>query len=302
MTTAPRNKSEKLSASAKTGAIALVFLILGFEAALFIHKSAVTALVAHRDAPDTVYVYDSIGLRGVSVSVAKKSSGNTSPLRPSETRHSAQHTPSAVRVRDNYKPRKVESFRFNPNTASLDDFMRLGFSEKQAQSILNYREKGGKFRRREDFAKSYVVADSVYERLKPYIDIPRLDINRADSAAFTSLPGIGPYFAAKIVQYRAQLGGFSHKEQLMEIYRFDQEKYDGLSDLITCSRPDPYAIWTLPEEELKRHPYIGNSAHGIIIYREHNPREALTIDGLLDAGVINPEQASRLRRVSLAEP
>jgi len=297
METAPRKKekkSEKLQASAKTGAIALVFLILGFEAALFIHNAAVTALVAHRDAPDTVYVYDNQsnishsgefeGLRGVSVSVAKKSSGNTSPLRPSK------------------KPRKVESFRFDPNTATLDELMRLGFSEKQAQSILNYREKGGRFRRPEDFAKSYVVADSVFERLRPYIDIPRLDINRADSAAFTSLPGIGPYFAGKIVQYRAQLGGFSYKEQLMEIYRFDSEKYDGLSDLISCSAPKPYGLWSLPEAELKEHPYIRNSAHGIVIYREHNPQEALTVEGLLEAGVISQDQASRLGRIRIAEP
>lgn len=207
-----------------------------------------------------------------------------------------------MRVRESYKPRKVESFRFNPNTASLEELVRLGFSEKQAQAILNYREKGGRFRRPEDFAKSYVVADSVFERLKPYIDIPKLDINRADSAAFTTLPGIGPYYAAKIVQYRARLGGFSHKEQLMEIYRFDQEKYDGLSDLVSCSKPEPYPLWTLPEAELKLHPYIGNSAHGIVIYREHNPLEALTVEGLLDAGVISAEQAGKLSRIRICPP
>lgn len=307
MTTAPQkgSKSEKLPASAKTGAIALVFLILGFEAALFIHKAAVTALVAHRDAPDTVYIYAGTAPRGESVSPAEDALDNASPLRPSgysAERHEARHSVSAVRARENYKPRQVESFRFNPNTASLADFMRLGFSEKQAQSILNYRDKGGKFRRAEDFAKSYVVADSVFERLKPYIDIPKLDINRADSAAFTTLPGIGPYFAAKIVQYRARLGGFSSKEQLMEIYRFDREKYDGLSDLISCSRPEPYGLWSLPEEDLRQHPYIGNSAHGIKIFREHNPREALTVDGLLDAGVITAEQAAKLGRIRIAEP
>jgi len=297
-----KSKSEKLTASAKTGAIALVFLILGFEAALFIHHAAVTALVAHRDAPDTIYVYER---SGVSVSSAENAIGNTSRLQSSPTsskRHSAPHSTSAVRVREHYSPRPVENFRFDPNTASLEDFMRLGFSEKQAQSILNYREKGGRFRRPEDFAKSYVVADSVFERLKPYIDIPRLDINRADSAAFTSLPGIGPYFAGKIVQYRAQLGGFSYKEQLMEIYRFDQEKYDGLSDLISCSRPEPFALWSLPEADLKQHPYIRNSAHGIVIYREHNPREALTVEGLLEAGVITADQAGRLGRIRIAEP
>lgn len=293
----PKKKSESLSASAKTGAIALVFLIIGFEAALFIHRAAVTALVAHRDAPDTVYVREISPL-------GRDDREGTSLGRDDGSviveRHSPPRTAQTVRTRDNYSPRKVESFRFDPNTASLDDFMRLGFSDKQAQAIINYREKGGRFRRADDFAKSYVVADSVFERLRPYIDIPKLDINRADSAAFTSLPGIGPYFAGKIVQYRSRLCGFSHKEQLMEIYHFDQEKYDGLSDLISCSAPAAYPLWSLPEADLKQHPYIGNSAHGIVLYRTHNAPEALTVDGLLEAGVISPDQATKLRRIRIA--
>lgn len=293
----PKKKSESLSASAKTGAIALVFLIIGFEAALFIHRAAVTALVAHRDAPDTVYVREISPL-------GRDDREGTSLGRDDGSviveRHSPPRTAQTVRTRDNYSPRKVESFRFDPNTASLDDFMRLGFSDKQAQAIINYREKGGRFRRADDFAKSYVVADSVFERLRPYIDIPKLDINRADSAAFTSLPGIGPYFAGKIVQYRSRLCGFSHKEQLMEIYHFDQEKYDGLSDLISCSAPAAYHLWSLPEADLKQHPYIGNSAHGIVLYRTHNAPEALTVDGLLEAGVISPDQATKLRRIRIA--
>ena len=70
------------------------------------------------------------------------------------TRRSGGHRPEAVRVREKAARRPVETFRFNPNTVSLDDLMRLGFSEKQAQSIINYREKGGRFRRPADFAKS----------------------------------------------------------------------------------------------------------------------------------------------------
>ena len=300
--TAPsrKKKAERLPASAKTGAIALVFLIVGFEAALFIHRAAVTALVAHRDAPDTVYIKETVPLPAGSL--ADDASGDAREGERVVQRHSPPRSAQTVRTMDNYSPRKVESFRFNPNTASLEEFMRLGFSEKQAQSILNYREKGGRFRRAEDFAKSYVVADSVFERLRPYIDIPRLDINLADSAAFTALPGIGPYFAGRIVQYRRRLGGFSYAEQLMEIYRFDQEKFDGLSDLICCSPPAPYPLWTLPEERLGEHPYIGSSAHGIVLYREYNAPEALTVEGLEEAGVIGPDKAARLRRILIAAP
>ena len=37
-------------------------------------------------------------------------------------------------------------FHFDPNTASFDDFVRLGLSEKVSNIICNYREKGGDFR------------------------------------------------------------------------------------------------------------------------------------------------------------
>ena len=50
-------KRKPLSASFVTGAIALVFLIIGYEVAVFIHKAAVTRIEANRDHPDTVYVY-----------------------------------------------------------------------------------------------------------------------------------------------------------------------------------------------------------------------------------------------------
>ena len=46
------------SASVTTGAVALVFLIIGFQTALFIHKAAVSSIVDKRDRPDTVYVVD----------------------------------------------------------------------------------------------------------------------------------------------------------------------------------------------------------------------------------------------------
>ena len=46
------------SATFRVGAIALVFLIIGYQLALFVYKASVTAVVAHRDRPDTVYVVD----------------------------------------------------------------------------------------------------------------------------------------------------------------------------------------------------------------------------------------------------
>jgi len=271
--------------------------------ALFVHKAAVSRVVAHQDRPDTVYVVDRTLAEEVLEGRDVLPDADLSPGPAVTVRKSSGHAREAVRMREKAAPRKVESFRFDPNTVSLEDLVRLGFSEKQAQSILNYREKGGRFRRPADFAKSYVVADSVFERLRPYIDIPRLDINKADSAAFEALPGIGPYFASKMVSYRTSLGGYSYPEQLLDIYHFDRDKYDGLKDLITCSAPDPFPIWTLPEADLARHPYISKAeAHAVVLYREHQPREAWTVEGLGKAGIFSGEHLEKLSRCVLARP
>lgn len=64
-------------------------------------------------------------------------------------------------------------FAFDPNTITWDSLQLLGFSARQAQSILKYRNKGGKFRYREDFAKLYVVDSAVYAALEGYLLLPR---------------------------------------------------------------------------------------------------------------------------------
>lgn len=334
--TSSRNR---ISASFKVGAVALAFLTIGFQSALFIRRAAVLRIASHRDAPDTVYVVDDAVARRVlgdaavgaaappGSEAAEPAGGGQMAVanggRPGSTgggrkasgssltasagggrsgvivRRNAPHSPAVEAA----LPRRVESFPFNPNTVSLSDLMRLGFSERQAQSIINYRVKGGRFRRPSDFAKSYVVADSVFKRLEPFIRIPKVDLNAADSAAFDALPGIGPYFASKIIEHRTKLHGFSYPEQLMDIYRFDQDKYDALKDLVTVGPSEPYPLWSLPEEELEKHPYIGRyGAHGVVLYRDNNPRELWSVAALGAAGVLRPEDASRLARCRLADP
>ena len=283
------------AASFKVGAIALAFLIIGYQAALFVTRASRLRLEANRDNPDTVFVYSSASEKGEEL---------PSGYEAEETivRRNAPHSAFVERYRR--ATRRVESFRFNPNTVSVEDLIRLGFSEKQAQAIDNYRAKGGRFRRKGDFARSFVVADSVYRRLEQYIDIPKLDLNAADSASLDALPGIGPYYAARILAYRTELGGYSYPEQLMDIYRFDQEKYDALSDLVFCSRPAPFGLWTLPADSLARHPYIHSSqaARSIVLFREHTPREGWTVDALAAAGILPAEQAAKLARCLLTEP
>ena len=272
-----------LQQSFLTGVIALVFLLVGYQTALLVHRAAVMKIAANRDEPDTVYVYleqEDIDREPDTITVWKNS----------------RHSPRAQAVRRNVPYPAPESFRFDPNTATIEDFCRLGFTPKQAESIDAYRKKGGRFRRKSDFARSYVVSDSIYRRLEKYIDIPLLDLNMADSAALDNLPGIGGWYASKIIEYRNSLGGYSSKDQLLEIYRFDQQKYDSLQDLVTVEEPYVYPLWTLPADSLSKHPYIRNreTARAIVLFREHNPPESWTVANLRSTGIINSEIASKL--------
>ena len=302
-------KKSRLSESFVVGVIALVFLIVGYQTALFVYRASVMKIVSNRDEPDTVFVY--------AEDVAHGDSGDglvhEEPPVASNYERSArtyiktsEHTRKAETVRNAVPRKKVESFSFNPNTVTMDELCRLGFSQKQAQSIVNFRAKGGKFRRKSDFAKSYVVSDSIFRRLEPYIDIPLIDLNLADSADFDSLPGIGGWFAAKMVEHRTALGGYSYKQQLMDIYRFDEEKYKALEDLVTVS-PEyvtPYPLWTLPADSLRLHPYIKNyeTARSIVLYRENSDKSDLTPEGLHKAGIIDAETAVRLAGCKIRNP
>ena len=314
-------KNSTSSTVFRIGTVSLVFLAIGYQTALFINRAAILGIEARRDRPDTVFVVrtetvaEDIGEgdsgtenrrtgSGIDASDGGRNSvaGRKVSVRYDTVRRNAVHSAAVEEVRG--RTRRVENFRFDPNTVSVDDLQRLGFSRRQAQAIDNYRLKGGRFRRREDFAKSFVVADSVYRRLEAYIDIPLLDINSADSAAFDTLPGIGPYFAARMVEYRTRLGGYSYTEQLTDIYNFGQERFDALRDLVCCSPPEPYPLWTLPSDSLRLHPYIGGyrEAEAIVLLRENYPADSLSVGLIRRAGILPEEDMARLERCLIAEP
>lgn len=284
-----QEKAETKSKGYLTGIIAVVFMIIGYQTALFVHHAAVMKITANRDEPDTVYM------------IAGDHVMHKSADQPfTASRKDAVHSRKAQIVRDNMPRRNVESFRFDPNTVSEEDLCRLGFTPKQAKSITAYREKGGRFRRKSDFAESFVVSDSVFRRLEPYIDIPLIDLNTADSAAFDTLPGIGGWYASKMVSYRKELHGYSYKEQLMDIWKFDREKFDALSDLIAIDTAHvrPYHLWSLPADSLRLHPYIRNyeTARAIVLYRENTLKEQWSVADLASAGILSPDNAERLSR------
>ena len=291
-----REKKEGLSRSAASGMVALVFLILGFQLAIFVLK------VMER--PETSGpVEATVKVEGERDTAADTVTPVYAPS-PPRTKLGGYARPGDARSGSGMAKRSgtariYESFAFNPNTVSLEDLVRLGLSPRQAESIENYRSKGGRFRSKADFQKMYVVSDTLFARLEPYIDIPKLELNVADSAALVSLRGIGPWYARKILDYRDRLGGFVAKEQLLEIDGIDADRLAGFSDEVTVdpSRIRRIDLWNAPDSVLARHPYLGpKGARSIVRYRELYDSTRRTLPDLARERVLAEENIEKLKK------
>ena len=282
-----------MSATAASGAVALIFLVLGFQIAIFsgnvfkFKKEAATS--------------EPIGQTAANENQAPitQDSPEKTPVRKALEQGNNKiidYSDSRAIIAEKTAKSSAETFEFNPNTVSLDELVRLGFSQKQAQVILNYRNKGGKFSNKQDFSKMYVVDSNTFARLEPFIILPKLDLNSADSQALLSLKGIGPYYAGKILDYRNRLGNFSNLDQLLEIEGFDKERLDGFKENVKILEPrQGINIWTAGKEELERHPYIGAyAAKGILRFKKTVDSLKWTIEALVEAGILNEGNATKL--------
>lgn len=173
----------------------------------------------------------------------------------------------------------------------------MGLQYWQVRNIYKYRAAGGVYRRPADFARLYGLTRKQYRELEPYIHISsdyapaaglfaeerherrdtthryptklkvgeQLDLNLSDTTALQRVPGIGPYFAGRIVRYRQRLGGFYSARQLKEIEDFPEE---AIFFFRTSNNIHKINVNMLKLNELKRHPYINYyQAKAIMDYR-----------------------------------
>lgn len=60
----------------------------------------------------------------------------------------------------------------------------------------------------------------------------RININSANATELQELPGIGPAYSIRIVEWRKENGSFTNKEQLLEIKGIGPARFDRIKDLI----------------------------------------------------------------------
>ena len=125
-------------------------------------------------------------------------------------------------------------------------------------------------------ALSEVEYDSIkahyQEKIKPGEHVV---LNTADTTALKTVPGIGPYYARKVVEYGQRLGGYVSVDQLDEIEGFPLDAKDYL--VIEGASPHRLNVNTLSLNELRKHPYLNfYQAKAITDYRRlHGPLKSL---------------------------
>ena len=138
-------------------------------------------------------------------------------------------------------------------------------------------------------ALSEAAYDSYQVKIKPGEHIV---LNTADTTILKTVPGIGSYFAKKVVEYGQRLGGYVSVDQLDEIEDFPLDAKDFLT--IEGASPRKLNVNTLSLNELRKHPYLNfYQAKAITEYRRlHGPLHALS--DLRLSKVFPPEAIKRL--------
>lgn len=175
--------------------------------------------------------------------------------------------------------------------AQRDTSEEQGHEEREYSSGLPPRK-----RYKQEYRRAYKPPRFEQRARKERVPPARVELNTADSLQLLALRGIGPAFAHRILAYRSLLGGYIRKEQLLEVYGFDNEKLDLVAGVIRVDSGlvRKININTAGMPELKKHPYIRyNLARAILSYRrQHGPFS--TVEAIRGIDLLNDEVYSKL--------
>ncbi|MBC8753649.1 helix-hairpin-helix domain-containing protein [Kordia sp. YSTF-M3] len=141
--------------------------------------------------------------------------------------------------------RKPKIFPFNPNFISDYKGFTLGMSTKEIDRLHKFRATNKYVNSAKEFQTVTKVSDSLLSILQPHFKFPewvtnkkkkkwaygkkeevilkKIDLNKATIEELRKVYGIGEKLSARIVNYRAKLGGFVTESQLENVYGLKPE-------------------------------------------------------------------------------
>jgi len=206
--------------------------------------------------------------------------------------------------------------KFDPNKYTLNEWMQLGLSEKQANVVLKFTSRG--IKSNEELQRVFVISDELFELIKDSTYYPTfeksdkpikktdtktekpkilVELNTASQEDLIKIPGVGESFAKWIINYRARLGGFTKIEQLLEVWKIDVEKYAQIEPFVTVNsnQISKLKLNSITVEELKKHPYLNwNTANSIIKIRDRK-KGFTSIEDIKESVLIDEECFEKLK-------
>ena len=216
---------------------------------------------------------------------------------------------SYTRQKTKKRKYKAPKAKFDPKTYSESEWQQLGLSQKQAEIVVKFSKRG--IHSEDELASIFVIPDQLFRLIKDSViyspkkmfnseksverEIIVVDINTSGQEKLETIPGIGPYFAKKIVEYRNQLGGFVSKEQLLEIWNFDYEKFEKVKSYVNMTATiSKININTATLEKLKNHPYISYGVANSIVKMRLHKKSYQEVSEIKESKIINQELYNKI--------
>ena len=140
----------------------------------------------------------------------------------------------------NAKNKPKALFYFDPNLLDSLQGYQLGLSRKQMTILYHYREKGGRFKKKEDLLKWYGLSETQANTLLPWVRIQskdsiaynkqnrhaswgkhafeKIDINTSNAADWIRITGLPSYKVKRILRYQKWTDGFTSIQGLKKVY------------------------------------------------------------------------------------
>ncbi len=237
------------------------------------------------------------------IAIAGNFADRTTDKTSRQSSNNDKPSPDETSVAQPVAANKKEYFDFDPNTITAEEMQRLGFSEKQTASFINWREKGKKFYVAKDFAAAYCVDEQRYRELEPYIkiDLPKLfggkqllDLNTATDADLRAI-GLTADEAARVIDFREKVGFYFANWQIEDA--LPKKRANELkSNFYVCASVNirKININTISIDDLAKHPYF-NAQQAAAVVKLRDAQPIKSTDDLKATGVFSDKELNRIK-------